>query len=190
MSSESPQVREQDKQNKRLRMRLFLGGGLLFFIGFMALPVYNGAMHYTSTNEFCYGCHVGMDTVVEEYHASPHFKNRTGVLATCADCHIPRETIPKIIAKVKATADVYHKLMGTITLENFEEHRPKMAQKVWDYMKETQSRECINCHAFERMDISLQGRRTAKKHTAERIEGKSCIDCHKGVAHALPKPGF
>ncbi len=176
------------KPTSKWRLGIPLGGLILLFIGLLALPVYNGAMYYTSTNEFCYGCHIGMDTVVEEYHESPHFKNRTGVIATCADCHIPHETIPKIITKIRATADVYHKLVGTINLENFEEHRPALAQTVWDRMTETGSRECKNCHAFERMDASLQDKRTAKRHAPEKVEGKTCIDCHQGIAHALPKP--
>jgi nitrate/TMAO reductase-like tetraheme cytochrome c subunit len=177
-----------EKPSSRWRLGIPLGGILLFVIGLLALPVYNGAMYYTSTNEFCYSCHIGMDTVVEEYHESPHFKNRSGFRATCADCHIPHETLPKIITKIKATADVYHKLMGTINLENFEEHRPALAQKVWDRMAKTDSRECKNCHAFERMDASLQDKRTAKRHAPDKVEGKSCIDCHQGVAHAMPKP--
>ncbi len=179
------------KQPKaRWRLGVPLGGLLFFIVGFSALPVYNGAMHYTSTNEFCYGCHIGMDTVVEEYHDSIHFRNRSGVIATCADCHIPRETLPKISAKVAATADVYHKIMGTITLENFEEHRPALAQGVWEKMRETGSRECTNCHAFERMDVAKQNKRTARRHAPEKTKGKTCIDCHQGVAHNMPKPAF
>ena len=177
-----------ERPSAKWRLGIPLGGIILLVIGFMALPIYNGAMHYTSTNEFCYGCHIGMDTVVEEYEASPHFKNRSGVLASCADCHIPHETIPKIITKVKATADVYHKLMGTITLENFEEHRPALAQKVWDDMSETGSRECKNCHSLERMDESVQDRRTTKNNAPEKVEGKTCIDCHQAIAHKMPKP--
>lgn len=176
-----------EQPSAKWRFGIPLGGILLFLIGLMALPVYNGAMHYTSTNEFCYSCHVGMDTIVEEYEASPHFHNRAGIKVTCADCHIPRETIPKIITKVKATADVYHKLMGTITLENFEEHRPALAEHVWQKMSETGSRECMNCHAFERMNHELQDKRTPKRHAPEKVEGKTCIDCHKGIAHKMPQ---
>jgi nitrate/TMAO reductase-like tetraheme cytochrome c subunit len=171
----------------RWRLGIPLGGILLLLLGMLALPAYNGMMYYTSTNEFCYGCHVGMDTVVEEYEASPHFFNRTGVKVTCADCHLPRATGPKILAKIEATADVYHQLVGTIDLDNFEQHRPTMAQHVWDDMRATDSRECRHCHAFERMDPERQDRHTAKRHAPDKVEGKTCIDCHQGVAHKMPK---
>jgi cytochrome c-type protein NapC len=36
------------------------------------------------------------------------------------------------------------------------------------------------------MDFTEQGSRAAKAHPAAFDEGKTCIDCHKGVAHALP----
>ncbi len=176
-----------EKPSSRWLFGIPLGGFLLFGAGLLALPVYNGAMHYTSTNDFCYGCHIGMDTIVEEYESSIHFYNRAGVKVTCADCHIPHETIPKIITKIKATADVYHKLAGTITLENFESKRLEMAEGVWAKMSDSGSRECRNCHDFARMDPEAQDKRTAKRHSQEKVEGKTCIDCHKGIAHKLPQ---
>jgi cytochrome c-type protein NapC len=36
------------------------------------------------------------------------------------------------------------------------------------------------------MDYAEQGRRAAAQHGKGVKEGKTCIDCHKGVAHVLP----
>ena len=61
-----------------------------------------------------------------------------------------------------------------------------MAERVWADMKATDSRECRSCHNFNTMEFEEQGRMAARKHQAAAKAGQSCIDCHKGVAHALP----
>jgi cytochrome c-type protein NapC len=37
------------------------------------------------------------------------------------------------------------------------------------------------------MSPELQKQTPYKKHMKAKAEGKSCIDCHKGIAHHLPK---
>jgi cytochrome c-type protein NapC len=54
-------------------------------------------------------------------------------------------------------------------------------------MKAAGSRECLNCHNFEAMSSELQKQTPYKKHMKAKAEGKTCIDCHKGIAHHLPK---
>jgi cytochrome c-type protein NapC len=54
-------------------------------------------------------------------------------------------------------------------------------------MKASDSRECRNCHSFEGMSGDIQKQTVFKKHMKARDEKKTCIDCHKGVAHKLPK---
>ncbi|MCV5926672.1 NapC/NirT family cytochrome c, partial [Escherichia coli] len=90
--------------------------------------------------------------------ASPHFKNAQGVIAaTCSDCHVPREFFAKIALKIGATADIYHKLMGDITLDNFEaEHRPRLAAEVTQQFIENKSKQCRYCHSVDKMDFEAQ----------------------------------
>jgi cytochrome c-type protein NapC len=57
-------------------------------------------------------------------------------------------------------------------------------------MKETDSRECRNCHNFDFMDFTFQEKRSRNRHQEAVDEGKTCIDCHKGVAHQLPAGAF
>jgi cytochrome c-type protein NapC len=61
-----------------------------------------------------------------------------------------------------------------------------MASAVWAKMKGSNSRECLNCHRFENMDLAAQDRSARSKHGNALDEGETCIDCHKGVAHELP----
>jgi cytochrome c-type protein NapC len=53
-------------------------------------------------------------------------------------------------------------------------------------MKETDSRECRNCHDWQAMDYTEQRRRSVAQHIKGFDEHKTCIDCHKGIAHSLP----
>jgi cytochrome c-type protein NapC len=125
---------------------------------------------------------------LEEYKETIHYQNASGVRATCSDCHVPKTFLPKMVAKLVAAKDVYHELLGTIsTKEKFEKHRWDMANRVWAKMKASDSRECRSCHAWEGMDLSEQDRLARKKHGRSMDSGKTCIDCHKGIAHEEPE---
>jgi cytochrome c-type protein NapC len=58
-----------------------------------------------------------------------------------------------------------------------------MAKRVWVRMKERDSKECRNCHDFKYMDPDKQKDRSVVKHEGAIEDGKTCIDCHKGIAH-------
>jgi len=170
---------------ERWPIRVLLVGvilGIIFWGGF------NTVLEATNTMEFCISCHEMRDNVYKEYKETVHFKNPSGVRATCADCHVPRPWIYKIIRKVQATNELYHKALGTIdTPEKFEAHRLVMAKRVWATMKATDSRECRNCHTFDSMDLSDQDRYARKRHERAQTRGQTCIDCHDGIAHELPE---
>ena len=54
-------------------------------------------------------------------------------------------------------------------------------------MKDNDSRECRNCHSWDAMDPDKQHPRAQAKMEKAQKDGKTCIDCHKGIAHLLPK---
>ena len=151
---------------------------------------FDAVLTVTNTEEFCISCHEMRDTVYQEYRETIHAKNASGVRASCPDCHVPRHGIPKLWRKFLASNELYHKIMGTIdTPEKFEAARLELAQHVWAKMRETDSRECRSCHSLETMDLEKQDKRAARRHTLERKQekGETCIDCHEGIAHNLPK---
>ena len=157
-------------------------GGILFWGAF------NTGMEATNTIAFCTGCHEMRDNVYQEYKGTIHDSNRTGVRAICSDCHVPKDWIHKIGRKIQASNEVFHWIAGTVdTKAKFEDHRMELAQHVWKTMKDSNSRECRNCHAFETMKASKQSPRAQKNHAQAQVEGKTCIDCHKGIAHLLPR---
>ena len=177
------------KPRSRLWLGIPLGGLLMFFAGIVFWGGFNTVMEATNTLGFCTGCHE-MSYVNEEYQESVHYKNTSGVRATCSDCHVPKPWTEKIIRKIKASNELFHKALGTIdTREKFEAKRLELAENVWASMKASDSRECRNCHTLETMDLESQDKSARKKHTMERRDekGETCIDCHQGIAHELPE---
>jgi cytochrome c-type protein NapC len=157
-------------------------GGILFWGAF------NTGMEATNSLSFCISCHEMRDTVYQEYRDTVHYSNRTGVRAVCADCHVPKDWTHKMIRKAKASFEVWGKLVGTIdTPEKFEARRMVMATHEWERFKANGSRECRNCHDFDAMSPTVQKNRNYRRHMAAKAEGKTCIDCHKGIAHQLPR---
>jgi cytochrome c-type protein NapC len=161
--------------------------GIAFVAGILFWGGFNTVMEWTNTERFCIGCHEMRENVFVEYRNTIHYQNRTGVRATCPDCHVPREWGPKIVRKIQASNELLHKALGSIdTPEKFNAKRLTLAQHEWDRMKANDSRECRNCHNFNYMDYAEQNRRAATKHQLAFNAGQTCIDCHKGVAHTLP----
>ena len=159
-----------------------------FFAGLIFWGGFNTGMEATNQLEFCIGCHEMRDNVYQEYKQTIHYSNRTGVRAICSDCHVPKDWGHKILRKIKASQEVWGKLTGYIdTKEKFESHRMELATHEWERMKASGSRECRNCHNFEAMSGVVQKQSVYNKHMKAKDEGQTCIDCHKGIAHHLPK---
>lgn len=162
-------------------------GIFAFVLGIMFWGGFNWAMEATNNEAFCISCHEMKDNVYVEYRNTVHYSNRTGVRASCPDCHVPKDWGKKVVRKIQASNELLHKVMGTIdTQDKFAAHRVTMAQRVWRAMKTTDSRECRNCHKFESMEYSVQEPRASELHQAALTKGNTCIDCHQGIAHELP----
>ena len=84
---------------------LTLGGfiaGIIFWGGF------NTALEVTNTEAFCISCHEMEDNVYMEIKDTIHYSNRSGVRATCPDCHVPHKWTDKIARKMQASAQSTH----------------------------------------------------------------------------------
>ena len=157
--------------------------------GLVFWGAFNTGMEATNQLVFCTSCHEMRDTVYQEYKETIHYKNRSGVRAICPDCHVPKDWVHKFVRKVQASQELYVKFVsgGIDTPEKFETNRMRLATHVWETMKGNDSHECRNCHSWEAMDPHKQNPRAQSKMAQAQKEGKTCIDCHKGIAHLLPK---
>ena len=170
----------------------FFSLGFLTIVGFIAGVIFwggfNTALELTNTEPFCISCHEMRDNVYAELQGTIHFTNRSGVRAKCPDCHVPHEWTSKIARKMQASKEVWGKIFGSIdTPEKFEAMRLTLAQHEWERLKSNDSLECRNCHDYEFMDFTRQSKRASDAHSTFLADGgKTCIDCHKGIAHKLP----
>jgi len=117
--------------------------------------------------EDCESCHT---VQADEFQASVHYINRSGVQAGCNNCH----------------AFQSHK-NGKKTSKVVGKHRLDMAMSEWKRMKENDSKECKVCHSPMAMDLAKQEPRSVARHEESFDAGEnSCINCHKGISHYLP----
>lgn len=155
--------------------------GIIFWGGF------NTALEVTNTEEFCIGCHEMADNVYVELQDTVHWKNHSGVRATCPDCHVPHNWTDKIARKMQASKEVFGAVFGSIdTREKFLAKRGELAQHEWDRFTANNSLECKNCHDYDSMDFTLMSEQAQVQMKIAAERDQSCIDCHKGIAHKLP----
>jgi cytochrome c-type protein NapC len=137
------------------------GLGIAFVLGIIFWGGFNTAMEWTNREAFCISCHEMKDNVYAEYRNTIHYQNRTGVRATCPDCHVPKEWGPRSSARSRratrsAQGAGHHRHAGEVQRQARRTGRPRVGR-----MKANDSQECRNCHNFTYMDYAEQNRRSA-----------------------------
>jgi nitrate/TMAO reductase-like tetraheme cytochrome c subunit len=148
------------------------------------------ALAMSGTDEFCgTACHSHEKFVYPDHKASFHYANRTGVRATCSDCHVPHDYPDKLFYKARAgVTDAFAELKGVIaTQEKFDKERWRLANIVWEEMRANDSANCRHCHDPKAWDAKKQSEDAAKGHRKFLAGKATCIDCHIGVAHKEPE---
>lgn len=153
-------------------------------LGVGGLLAFDATMHATSTEKFCVSCHEMADNSLRQLEQTSHYHNTAGVAASCSDCHLPREFLPKMVRKVEAAREVWGHFTGIIdTPEKYAAHAPAMKAREIKRLEANDSQECRNCHDQERMLLAEQSPRAQKFHKKLISGASTCIDCHAGIAH-------
>jgi cytochrome c-type protein NapC len=153
-------------------------------LGVLAVIAFDTTLHATSTEEFCISCHEMKAHPYAQLQKTAHYDNAFGVRATCSDCHVPKEFVPKMIRKVEAAREVWGTITGVIdTPEKYAAHTPVMKAREIARLQANDSQECRNCHETEHMKAELQSKMAQRFHQPKRMKDKTCIDCHAGIAH-------
>lgn len=178
--------------NKRVIGLLFVG----VVVGAVGALIADTADHYTSTDAFCgSSCHSMQAYVVDDpvYQQSSHRNSGTGVLAGCADCHLPTQGL---LAKTWAHAKGGVKNVWTEAVHDLEKPevweslRPQLAYNVRDAMLADDSANCRACHQMKK--IAVAGEKGQRAHARSFADGTTCIQCHINLVHAPvpPRPEF
>tara|TARA_R110002110_G_scaffold415748_1_gene654816 strand:- start:47430 stop:48008 length:579 start_codon:yes stop_codon:yes gene_type:complete len=154
-----------------------------FIIGVISVWGFNTSLKVTSTDAFCTSCHE-METPLQQLRQTSHFSNASGIAASCADCHVPHAFGPKMVRKIEAAREVWGSITGIIdTPEKYAAHTAAMKQREIARLRANDSQECRDCHQVERMLVALQSAKARQYHQSMQRNGKTCIDCHAGIAH-------
>lgn len=138
------------------------------------------ALDHVSTNAYCTSCHEMQAFVYPDHQVSSHYSNGAGVRARCADCHP---------APYYAFKDLFANWQGTIaTRDLYEAKRRELARRVWTRMEERESAACKACHSHAAMNAHEQrAEAVTMMEWAQQDGTRTCVTCHKGVAHPLPE---
>lgn len=165
---------------------LLAAGGL--FAGLLISFVTVVAVKETSGAAFCSSCH-SMKPMAKAYANDIHGGyGKSGVMAKCADCHLPHDsTIGYLAQKIKTGVwDVW--VESTHDTKNIDWHEKRDERREWVY-----DSGCLHCH-----ENLLRGTRPnkkaftahkayfAKKLVVQSEHGRDlarCVDCHKHVGH-------
>ena len=160
----------------------------LMLAGAFVLLTFNWTLEVTSSEPFCISCHEMRENAWPELQETIHFSNSSGSRADCADCHVPHDTFGKIARKIEALRELYGKMTGIVdTPEKYEAHRQVMAERVWEKMRNNDSLACRTCHVNQESILDEQYQWARQEHQRGIREDLTCIDCHQGIAHRLPR---
>ena len=138
--------------------------------------------------KFCISCHEMHDNVYQELQRTVHFTNRSGVRATCPDCHVPHEWTDKIARKMQASKEVWGKIFGTIYTPRISRHAPGARQARMGAAEGQRLARMPQLPLLDRDGLHQADapRRRNPWHAISLPGERTCIDCHKGIAHELP----
>jgi nitrate/TMAO reductase-like tetraheme cytochrome c subunit len=150
---------------------ILTAAGLSMFYGLSTI-----SFHYSSTNKFCSSqCHEMVEPY-QQYLKSSHYDSEMGVVADCADCHLPPGEVNKWYAKVRQGVKdtVMHFLLET---EEMDHQKWKVSAT-----KNIRSESCERCHKNLFPSELHMGGLLAHK-AFKRGEVKSCLNCHVNLVH-------
>ncbi|MEJ0078806.1 MAG: NapC/NirT family cytochrome c [Alphaproteobacteria bacterium] len=159
------------------------------FAGIVFWGAFNTALELTNTETFCTSCHEMRENVFEELKTTIHYSNRSGVRAHCPDCHVPHNWTDKIARKMQASKEVWGKIFGTIDTRRQVPRSPARAclARVGAHEGRTTRSNAATATRPTRWISPKQSPRAADTAPAAAVHRqKTCIDCHKGIAHHLP----
>ncbi len=162
--------------------RLFKPLGTKLFIGIVVGVVgtigAREAVEYTSTDTFCEACHVHPHST-ESWKLSAHYKNPSGTITHCVDCHLPPGGVAYLYYKTKfGVRDTFVKFFGDVESIDWEEK-----SKLDHALTHTFESGCLKCHHdLFPPELSERGVTNHKQYEKDPA-AKPCISCHLHTGH-------
>lgn len=139
---------------------LAISVGILAGLGIYTFGYGEGLSYFSKDPKACVNCHI-MQSSFDSWQKASHHTS-----ATCVDCHLPHQMIPKLLAK--ADNGFWHS--KGFTFQDF--HEPIFIR---DSNARILQENCLHCHKDFVHDI-LPGSAVDPKEF-------SCVHCHRSVGH-------
>lgn len=161
--------------SKRLKILLLITG---FIAGVLFLISGKAVMSFTSTDNYCMSCHIHPHAD-QSWKLSTHYKNRSGNIIQCVECHLPPKGDGHLFAKAKhGFTDLYGYLFKDSASINWEKKR--LPENAKHFVYETG---CLKCHEnLFPVTLSVNGSNAHLFYTTS-SDPMSCISCHINVGH-------
>lgn len=171
---------------RRLAIFAFIVIGALLGAG--AIIASTVANQFTSTEAFCTTCHSMANVAADpHYQQSAHRSNAAGVLANCADCHVPSdnwfvETYSHVVDGIRDGIVEY--TTNASDPAAWAARLPVLAQRVREEMQSENSVTCRKCHDPAQIHPASAAGQSA--HAMLARGNVACVTCHANIAHAPP----
>lgn len=146
-----------------------------------------GAVHYTSSRQFCLSCHE-MRVHQEELTRSSHARDAEGREITCSQCHIPSGNVVRMLAAKSwlGVRDIWAHANG----KGEDPDRAAMQAVARRFADDAN---CLACHedltknARRDGPVSREGQLAHDNYLGRNGQSRSgCVGCHQNLAH-LPE---
>ena len=168
-----------DRENKVLRFsnkRVVLLTSIIVVVSVVCSYGFTSwSVGYTSSEKFCIGCRE-MEEAYRTWKASSHYDNQSGVVAGCADCHLPTDTISKM--KVKTLSGMKDTFVHYFGKPEELDHK-ELAEKA---RASITNDSCMKCHKNLFPSAISKGGLIAHRALIKG-EKKKCVDCHINFVH-------
>jgi len=155
-------------------------------IGAGVVILSTAANRYTSTEAFCTSCHAMASVAADpHYQQSAHRNNAAGVLATCADCHVPANNW--FIETYSHAANGIGDAIAALTTDTrdpavWSARLPALAERARRQLREQNSITCRKCHDVAAIQPgSAAGQKAHAMLTHTPI---NCAACHRNLVHS------
>lgn len=160
---------------------------VLLAIGGTSVATLDTTDYYFTSQNFCaFTCHV-MESPYKELQQSKHGTTPSGVIPTCADCHVAKRLTFAMWDHFIGTGELFVWLTYDFSEpEAFEALRPAAADRARFQMLANDSQTCRECHVMEA--IKPVRKRGQRMHTRALEENTTCIVCHYNLVHKEVEP--
>jgi len=154
-----------------------------FLLGLAVIYMSHMGIKYTSTDEFCNLCHTHPH-VTYSWKKSTHYKNESGVVVHCVECHLPPGGVYYLTEKTRlGIRDAYSTYFKDVESIDWD-----MKSSLEHAVTYTYDSSCIRCHQdLYSRELSPKGVE-AHEYYMKNPDKLNCINCHIAVGHYRDEP--